>query len=398
MDCPEWPADRMAMVMAHEEAHARRRDSIVQLLSLINRAVFWFHPLAWWLHRELGTLAEEACDVAAASGRYGRAAYADCLIAIARAARRSGTRVDSAAIAMASTALHRRVRAILAAPPPAPRRMAVATMATAALLIACLTATPAETMAALGRDHGSGDPFRGFDGTFVLIDDRGSLDVGYNAERADIRVSPCSTFKLPFAALFLDTGIVNNPHAILKYDARAVSSLGLSSQPASAHDQTLTSAFQESANWYFDTVSRSMDMAVVERFAERAGYGNAAVRGAAASASYWYDGRLRISPREQVRFLQRLHNGELGLSARTTAMVKQVAQVDVTPRWRMGAKTGACQGTGETTTTTWYVGWVEKADDTYYSALLLTADDFDRALRERIAIARHFLTDLHILE
>jgi beta-lactamase class D len=428
VECHDWPADRLAMVLAHEHAHARRRDSIVRLLSLINRAVFWFHPLAWWLHRELAALAEEACDATAAAAAPSRSAYADCLIAIARHGRRARQRVERVeqvepiAIGMASTALRRRVRAMLAEPPPslAPRKIACVRALGALLLLACLTATPVQTIAALrrtpdassapGASDASGasgasgspsargdDPFRGFTGTFVVRDDRGLVDVSYNAERADVRFSPCSTFKLPFAVMFLENGIVRDPDTIVKYEPRLAAGL-MSGPPGTAHDQTLTSAFHESANWYFDTVSRSLDRAVVQQFTTRAGYGNADVRDAAEQGSYWYDGRLRISANEQVRFLQRLHNGELGLSARTTGLIKQVVQVEETPRWRLAGKTGACRGVGEEDATHWYVGWVEKADNTYYFALQFAADDFDSALRERIPIARELLARLNILD
>jgi beta-lactamase class D len=413
VDCHEWAADRLAMVLAHEQAHARRRDSIVRLLSLANRAVFWFHPLAWWLHRELAALAEEACDATAAAAAPSRSAYADCLIAIARHARRAKQRVERVeqvepvAIGMASTALRRRVRAMLAEPPPslAPHKIACVRVLGALLLLACVTATPVPTMGAFHRTPGASgapgaagdDPFRGFAGTFVVRDDRGLVDVSYNAERADLRFSPCSTFKLPFAVMFLENGIVRDPAAVVKYEPRLAAGL-MSGPPGTAHDQTLTSAFHESANWYFDTVSRSLDRAVVRQFTTRAGYGNADVRDAAEQGSYWYDGRLRISANEQVRFLQRLHKGELGVSARTTGLIKQVAQAEETPRWRLAGKTGACRGVGEEATTHWYVGWVEKADNTYYFALQFAADDFDPALRERVPIAKDLLARLHILD
>ena len=424
-DCHEWPAERLAMVLAHEQAHARRRDSIVRLLSLINRTVFWFHPLAWWLHREIAALAEEACDASAAAAAPSRSAYADCLIAIARHARRAGQRVEAVAIGMASTsstALHRRVHAILAGPPPqsAPRRTACIRALGALLLLACLIATPVQTIAALRRTpaspvaHASGalasaasaapvpvspgdDPFEGFTGTFVVRDDRGLVDVRYNAERADLRFSPCSTFKLPFAVMFLESGVVRDPGAILKYEPRLAAGL-MSGPPGTAHDQSLTSAFHESANWYFDTVSRSLDRTIVEQFTTRSAYGNADVRDAAEDGSYWYDGRLRISANEQVRFLQRLHNGELGVSARTTDLIKQMAQADETPRWRLAGKTGACQAVGEESATHWYIGWVERADNTYYFALQFAADGFEPALRERVPIARRLLTQLRILD
>ena len=300
---------------------------------------------------------------------------------------------------MASTALRRRVRAILAEPPPslAPRADCVRHGGGRAAAARVPDRHAGSDDRRVPADAGRHDPFRGFTGTFVVRDDRGLIDVRYNAERADLRFSPCSTFKLPFAIMFLENGIVRDPAAILKYDPRLAAG-PLSDQPGTAHDQTLTSAFHESANWYFDTVSRSLDRAVVEQFTARSGYGNADVRDAAEQGSYWYDGRLRISANEQVRFLQRLHNGELGLSARTTGLIKQVAQVEETPRWRLAAKTGACRGVGEDATTHWYVGWVEKADNTYYFALQLAADGFDPALRERIPIARDLLARLHILD
>ena len=218
-----------------------------------------------------------------------RSAYADCLIAIARHARRAGQRVElepsrsawrrppcAAACARSSPSRRHRWRR-------AGRR--VSGRSSALLLLACLTATPVQTIAAFRRDAGTpgDDPFRGFAGTFVVRDDRGLIDVRYNAERADLRFSPCSTFKLPFAVMFLESGIVRDPETVLKYEPRLAAG-PLSAQPGTAHDQTLTSAFHESANWYFDTVSRSLDRAVVEQFTARSGYGNADVRDAAGGA------------------------------------------------------------------------------------------------------------------
>lgn len=48
-----WPERQLRAIVAHEEEHVRRRDPLIQWIALLNRAVFWFHPLAWWLEREL---------------------------------------------------------------------------------------------------------------------------------------------------------------------------------------------------------------------------------------------------------------------------------------------------------------------------------------------------------
>jgi D-alanyl-D-alanine endopeptidase (penicillin-binding protein 7) len=41
-----WPGAQLDAVLTHEREHARRRDPLFQWIALLNRAVFWFHPLA----------------------------------------------------------------------------------------------------------------------------------------------------------------------------------------------------------------------------------------------------------------------------------------------------------------------------------------------------------------
>ncbi len=58
----EWPQVKRAAVVAHEAAHVRRGDFYVQLAASVNRAIFWFNPLSWWLRRRLSELAEVVSD------------------------------------------------------------------------------------------------------------------------------------------------------------------------------------------------------------------------------------------------------------------------------------------------------------------------------------------------
>ena len=46
-DAERWDEPRIGVVLAHELAHVRRRDWLVQIASDIVRALFWFHPLFW---------------------------------------------------------------------------------------------------------------------------------------------------------------------------------------------------------------------------------------------------------------------------------------------------------------------------------------------------------------
>jgi hypothetical protein len=141
-DWLHWPRGQLDAVMAHEREHARRRDPLVQGLALLNRAVFWFHPLAWWLERRLSRLAEESCDEAVLARGHDPRGYAAYLLELARAVERAGTRSSVLGMAMPGGFLPERIR-ILAAdfePRISGRRMtcmAAIIAVTAAALAAC---------------------------------------------------------------------------------------------------------------------------------------------------------------------------------------------------------------------------------------------------------------------
>lgn len=53
---------QLEAVLAHELCHVRRRDNFTAMLHMIVEAVFWFHPLVWWIGARLVHERERACD------------------------------------------------------------------------------------------------------------------------------------------------------------------------------------------------------------------------------------------------------------------------------------------------------------------------------------------------
>ncbi len=100
-----WPREKLRAVMLHELAHVRRRDPLFTLLAAINKAVFWFHPLAWWLERRLAELAEFAADDAAVTGD--RQNYAAVLIDIASSAQPARLLLHGASVDFAQNGVKR---------------------------------------------------------------------------------------------------------------------------------------------------------------------------------------------------------------------------------------------------------------------------------------------------
>jgi HEAT repeat protein/beta-lactamase regulating signal transducer with metallopeptidase domain len=110
-----WDDERIHIVLLHELAHVVRRDCLLQAISHVVCALYWFNPLAWLGARQLRAERERACDdLVLASGTAG-AAYAQHLLDIARAATVDARpRLASAALAMARPSeLEGRLLAIL---------------------------------------------------------------------------------------------------------------------------------------------------------------------------------------------------------------------------------------------------------------------------------------------
>jgi uncharacterized protein (TIGR03435 family) len=64
---PEGITDHLApahldAVLAHELCHVRRRDNLAAAIHMVVEAIFWFHPLVWWIGTRLVEERERACD------------------------------------------------------------------------------------------------------------------------------------------------------------------------------------------------------------------------------------------------------------------------------------------------------------------------------------------------
>jgi bla regulator protein blaR1 len=64
---PEGIASRLSSaqlqaVLAHELCHVKRRDNLTAAIHMIVEALFWFHPMVWWIGARLVEERERACD------------------------------------------------------------------------------------------------------------------------------------------------------------------------------------------------------------------------------------------------------------------------------------------------------------------------------------------------
>ncbi len=57
-----WSPTCRKLILAHELAHVKRYDGIVQYLQILVQAIYFFHPLVWLLSIRINELREMACD------------------------------------------------------------------------------------------------------------------------------------------------------------------------------------------------------------------------------------------------------------------------------------------------------------------------------------------------
>ena len=85
---PNWVMQELSVaeinqILVHELAHLRRWDDWTNLVQQIVKALFFFHPLVWWIEKKASLEREMACDDAVLAEAATPHAYAECLAHLA---------------------------------------------------------------------------------------------------------------------------------------------------------------------------------------------------------------------------------------------------------------------------------------------------------------------------
>ena len=127
---------QLEAVLAHELAHIRRHDYLVNLLQTLVETLLFYHPAVWWLSRRIRIERENCCDDLAVSLCGDPVTYAAALAEL------EGLRGGRGDLVLAATggSLLQRVRRLLGAPSHAGRAPGWLAAGTAVVLIASISA------------------------------------------------------------------------------------------------------------------------------------------------------------------------------------------------------------------------------------------------------------------
>lgn len=141
-------------------------------------------------------------------------------------------------------------------------------------------------------------------------------------------LSPASTFKIPHSLFGLDAGVLKDAGTMFPWDGVK--------RPIEVwnQDHTLASAMRYSVVPYYEELARRLGMLRESVYLGRIHYGNSAPWSGRAPASvdagdlvyspFWIGGSLRITPEQQLRFLDQFFAFELPFANEHIALVQQI--------------------------------------------------------------------------
>lgn len=146
---PAWlldaDPDRVALVVRHEQEHARAGDHLLLAVGGVILVLLPWHPAVWWMHRRLRGAVEMDCDGRVLRRGAPKGAYGALLLDMA--GRRVRLPLGASALAGVPTHLERRILAMTRKPPrhAAPGTAAFVGAASLLALLACGAELPTTT-------------------------------------------------------------------------------------------------------------------------------------------------------------------------------------------------------------------------------------------------------------
>lgn len=358
-------------MLLHELHHYRHKDALINHLINLANVVYWFHPLVWYALREIKCDHEIACDASVLQMLH-ESDYKDYGKTVLHFAEKLSFPSFASGIGGRKKQTVRRIQNIAHF-----QKRSISTKVQSIFISLLITAlflgfVPFLSTYAVDANEYSFDKtgknllsldlsstFSGYNGAFVLYDSAQNTWSIYNEKQAALRVSPASTYKIYDGLLGLENKIITPTRSILTWNGE--------DYPFAAWktDHDLTSAMQNSVNWYFQTIDASVGKENVKAFLEEIDYGNQNIGNDL--ALYWTDSSLKISPLEQVELLEKFYNNDFLFSDEHILAVKHAIHLSTTDSGSLYGKTGTERVDGNDVCG-WFVGYVETAENIYYFA------------------------------
>lgn len=187
----------------------------------------------------------------------------------------------------------------------------------------------------------------------------------------DTRYSPCSTFKIALSLMGYNEGLlIDEIHPERPFKNGYADSIDVWKQ---THNPT--SWMKNSCVWYSQVLTKKLGLQKFRNYLRKFQYGNQDASGDRGKNNglthAWLSSSLKISPKEQNVFLQKLLNNKLPVSQHAHQMTKKImVEEDLIDGWKLYGKTGSgnlLNHDGFRNTDRqigWFIGWIQKEQHT----------------------------------
>ena len=206
----------------------------------------------------------------------------------------------------------------------------------------------------------------GIKGSITIFDYQRNTWMSNDIKDSQFATLPASTFKIVNTLIALETGVVKDEEEIIPW-ITDYDTLKYSHRPNIYHSMSMKEAFRLSAGWAYVELAKKIGKARYKDYLTRIGYGNVDL--SIDDPDFWNFGDFAISPTNQVEVLIDIYEENLPFSENSFKILKEMMIVEKTDAYTLRAKTGWTRDGGKDTG--WWVGYIEKAENTYFFATRL---------------------------
>lgn len=372
--------DELEHIILHELTHIRHGDLITNYLFCAMQALYWFNPMVWLAFRQMRRDREAYCDwtvLTELSDENARIQYGQTILRFVAGCK---TRFYTAnGLCQNKAHLKYRLNRIVGYQRDTKWRKIVGRCLLINLAVLCFFQIPVLALCAenneeyytpsVSRPMSQGDwqdLFSGINGCAVVYDLDAAQYTVYNESEITHRVPPCSTFKIYSALNALEQGFITPAESTLHWDGTP------NDFPAWNQDHNLSSAMQQSVNWYFQSLDQASGAEELSQFYQSINYGNAVIGNDA--TNYWNGSALKISALEQVELLIKLYTNSWGFNNENIEAVKNAMRLSVSDNTVLYGKSGTGK-IEKADVAGWFVGFAEQAGNTYFFAVYLCSEE-----------------------
>lgn len=189
------------------------------------------------------------------------------------------------------------------------------------------------------------------------------------------RYPPQSTFKIVLALIGFNEGIlIDENHPVLPFEKSFSGNI-----EACKAAQTPASWMKNSCVWFSQAVTKKLGMKKFKKYVSDLYYGNQDVQGTKRKPQgpmgSWISSSLKISPKEQIEFMEKILTGRFEIKSSAINHTKNVLyQENLDKGWSLYGKTGtgdlinADGSHNKNWERGWFVGWIERENVRIYFA------------------------------